>query len=63
VVVYPSDDRGAAGSTTSLQFFFDVKSRFCCATPWHQLPSGAESLGVHQIRGLPEPEEVFTYPS
>lgn len=29
----------------------------------HQLPHGAESLGVHQIRGLPEPEEVFTYPS
>ena len=28
-----------------------------------ELPDGAESLGVHQIRGLPEPEEVFTYPS
>jgi adenylate cyclase len=28
-----------------------------------QLPDEAESLGVHQIRGLPDPEEVFTYPS
>lgn len=28
-----------------------------------QMPDAAESLGVHQIRGLPEPEEVFTYPS
>jgi adenylate cyclase len=28
-----------------------------------QLPAGAESLGVYQIRGLPEPEEVFTYAS
>ena len=28
-----------------------------------ELPDGAESLGVHHIRGLPDPEEVFTYPS
>jgi adenylate cyclase len=26
-----------------------------------QLPEGARSLGVHQVRGLPHPEEVFTY--
>jgi adenylate cyclase len=26
-----------------------------------QLPDGARSLGVHQVRGLPHPVEVFTY--
>jgi adenylate cyclase len=25
------------------------------------LPEGAESLGVHQLRGLPEPQEIYTY--
>jgi adenylate cyclase len=45
-----------AGLCTRLQRDLLVSSRFAA-----QLPEGAQSLGIHQVRGLVHPEEIFSY--